>query len=47
MNNFSPLIMKDFFDLNNTWYDLRNKHLLKLLETSASRYGTQVLCYVA
>ena len=45
INNLSPAIMKDFFDLKNTLYDLRNKQLLKLPETSTSRYGTQVLCY--
>ena len=37
--------MKDFFDLKNTRYDLRSKQLLKLPETSASRYGTQALCF--
>ena len=25
INNLSPPIMKDFFDLNNTRYDLRSK----------------------
>ena len=35
--------MKDFFDLKNTRYDLRKKQLLKLTETSASRYDTQDL----
>ena len=35
--------MKDFFDLKNTRYDLRNKQLIKLPETSASRYRTQAL----
>ena len=33
--------MKDYFDLKNTRYDLRSKQLLKLPETSTSRYGTQ------
>ena len=37
--------MKDFFDLKNTRYDLRSKQLLKLPETSTSRYGTQALCF--
>ena len=41
MNNLSPPIMKDFFDLKNTRYDLRSKQLLKLPETSISLYGTQ------
>ena len=45
INNLSPPIMKDFFDLKNTRYDLRSKQLLKLLETSTSRYGTQALCF--
>ena len=44
-NNLSPPIMKDFFDLKNTRYDLRSKQLLKLPETSTSRYGTQALCF--
>ena len=37
--------MKDFFDLKNTRFDLRSKQLLKLPETSPSRYGTQALCF--
>ena len=37
--------MKNFFELKNTRYDLRSKHLLKLPETGASRYGTQALCF--
>ena len=41
INNLSPTIIKDFFDLKNTRYDLRSKQLLKLPETSTSRYGTQ------
>ena len=45
INNLSPPIMKYFFDLKNTRYDLRSKQLLKLPETSTSRYGTQVLCF--
>ena len=45
INNLSPPIMKDFFDLKNTRYDLRSKQLLKLPETSTSRYGTQALCF--
>ena len=45
MNNISAPIIKDFFDLKNTRYDLRNKQLLKLPETSTSRYGTQALCF--
>ena len=47
INNLSPPIMKDFFDLKNTRYDLRSKQLLKLPETSTSRYGTQALCLKA
>ena len=46
INNLSPPIMKDFFDLKNTRYDLRSKQLLKLPETSTSRYGTQALCFI-
>ena len=45
INNLSPPIMKDFFDLKNTRYDLRGKQLLKLPETSTSRYGTPALCF--
>ena len=37
--------MKYFFDMKNIRYDLRSKQLLKLPETSTSRYGTQVLCF--
>ena len=33
------------FDLKNTRYDLQNKQLLKLPETSSSRYGTQAFCF--
>ena len=43
INNLSPPIMKDFFDLKNTRYDLRIKQLLKLPEISTSTYGTQAL----
>ena len=43
INNLSPSVMKEFFDLKNTRYDLRNKQLLKLTETSASIYDTQDL----
>ena len=43
INNLSPPIMKNFFDLKNTRYDLRSKQLLKLPETNTSRYGTQAL----
>ena len=45
INNLSPPIMKNFFDLKNTRYDPRSKQLLKLPETSTSRYGTQALCF--
>ena len=45
INNLSPPIMIDFFDLKSTRYDLRSKQLLKLPETSTSRYGTQALCF--
>ena len=45
INNLSPTIKKDFFDLKNTQYDLRSKRLWKLPETSTSRYGTQALCF--
>ena len=44
INNLSPPIMKYFFDLKNTRYDLRSKQLLKLPETSTSGYGTLGLC---
>ena len=44
INNLSPPIMKKFFDLKNTRYDLRSKQLLKLPAASTSRYGTQALC---
>ena len=45
INNLSPPIMKDFCDLKNTRYDLRNKQLLKLPETSTSRYCTHARCF--
>ena len=45
INSLRPPIMKDLFDLKNTWYDLRSKQLLKLPETSTSRYGTEALCF--
>ena len=45
INNLSPPIMKDFFDVKNTRYDLQSKQLLKLPETSTSRYDTQALCF--
>ena len=45
INNLSPPVMKDFFDLKNTRYDLQSKQLLKLPETSTSRYGIQALCF--
>ena len=32
INNLRPPIMKGFFDLKNTRYDLQNKQLLKLPE---------------
>ena len=38
INNSSPPIMKDLFDLKKIHYDLRNKQLLKLPETNTSRY---------
>ena len=43
INNLSPPIIKDFFDLKNIRYDLRIKQMLKLPETSTSRYCTQAL----
>ena len=39
ITNVSPPNMKYFFDLNNTCNDLRGKQLLKLSETSTSRYA--------
>ena len=45
ISNLSPPIMKDFFDLKNTRYDLWSKQLLKLPETNTYRYGTQALCF--
>ena len=49
INNLTSPIIKDlfFFDLKNTPYNLRNKQLLKLPETSTSRYGTQAVLKVA
>ena len=48
INNLtSPIIKVFFFDLKNTSYNLRNKQLLKLPETSTSRYGTQAVLKVA
>ena len=44
-NNINPPIMRDFFDLKNTPYDLRNNRLLKLPKTNTFRYGTQALCF--
>ena len=44
-NNLSPPIMKKIVDLKYNRYDLRSKQLLKLPETSTSRYGTQALCF--
>ena len=45
INILSPPIMKYFFDLKNTRYDLRYKQLLRLPEISTFRYGTQALCF--
>ena len=45
INNLSSPIRKDSFGLKNTLYDLRSQQLLKLPETSTSRYGTQALCF--
>ena len=45
INKLSQPIVKDFFDLENTRYDLRSKQLLKLPETSTSRYGAHALCF--
>ena len=45
INDLSPPIMNNFFDLKNTRYDLRSKQLFKLSETSTFRYGTQTLCF--
>ena len=45
INNLSSPILKYFFDLKNTRYDLRSMQLLKLPETSTFRYGTQALCF--
>ena len=45
INNSYPTLMKSFFDLKNTRSDLGSKQLLKLPETSTSRYGTQALCF--
>ena len=43
ISNLSPSVIKDFFGLKNTPYDLRSKQLLKLPETRTSRYGTETL----
>ena len=45
INNLSPPIMKYFFDMTNTRYDLRSKQLLILPQTSTYRYGTKALCF--
>ena len=45
INNSSPPIMKDLFELKNTQLGLWNRQLLKLPETSTSRYGMQALFY--
>ena len=42
INNLSPTIIKEFFELKNTRYDLRSKRLLKLTKASTFRCGTQV-----
>ena len=37
--------MKYYLELKNIRYDLRNKQLLKLHETSTTRYSTKDLCF--
>ena len=44
LNNISPIIMQDFFDLKVTPYSLRNNNLLKLSKTNTLRFGSQALC---
>ena len=41
----SSLIMWNFFDFKRNTYKLRSNYLLKLPNTSTSRYGTQALCF--
>ena len=45
LNQISPTIMQEFFDLKVTPYSLRNINLLRLLKTNTSRYGTETLCF--
>ena len=40
LNQISPPIMQEFFDLKVTPYKI-----LRLLKTNTSRYGTEVLCF--
>ena len=37
--------MWNFFDLKRTRYNFRGNYLMKLLDTSTCRYGTQALCF--
>ena len=41
----SPPIMWNFFNLQRKRYNLRGSYLLKLPDTSTSRYDTQALCF--
>ena len=45
LNHTSPPIMQEFFDLQVYSYSLRNKNILRLPKTNASRYGTEALCF--
>ena len=44
LNHISPPIMQ-FFDLNITSYNLRNKNLLRLPKANTSQYCTDALCF--
>ena len=37
--------MRNFFDLKRIRYNLCGNYLMKLLDTSTCRYGTQALCF--
>ena len=45
LNNISPVIMQDFFNLKVIPYSLRNNNLLKLPKTNTLRFGTRALCF--
>ena len=45
LNQNSPPIIQEFFDLKVTVYSLRNNNILRLPKTNTSRYGTEALCF--